>query len=197
MPNVSSISYMFDNVNAEIINIQTLKGKKDSQYINKVIEIPDKKILISYKPSWSLDDDKEQILQRLHEQRDLDIRMLTTTSGPHRDRFILSDQNGIFTNSASTGQMRLASLIFRSAQATFYRQKTGLNPIFLIDDVLLELDNGKRARYLNCLGSFNQAFFTFLPDLFSAADCAFKTVSYTSICFVLKLPIATVLVISL
>lgn len=123
----------------------------------------DRKIKITYRPSWE-EDSKQSILSRLRDQRETDLRMLTTTSGPHRDKFILTDKNGIFTNGASTGQMRLASLIFRSAQAAFYRQKTGLDPVFLIDDVLLELDSGKRARYLNCLGSFNQAFFTFLPE---------------------------------
>ena len=49
-------------------------------------------------------------------------------------------------------------------QAAFFRQKTGLDPIFLMDDVLLELDAQKRSRYLSYLGHYNQAFFTFLPE---------------------------------
>lgn len=130
----------------------------------QAVSSEDRQIKITYKPSWDLNCSQEEIVRRLQDQRDLDLKMLTTTSGPHRDRFSLADKYGIFTNSASTGQMRLASLIFRSAQAAFYRQKTGLNPVFLIDDVLLELDSNKRAKYLNCLGSFNQAFFTFLPE---------------------------------
>ena len=124
----------------------------------------DSGIDIKYRPSWGEDMGVEDILQRLLEQRDVDRKMNTTTSGPHRDRFILTDRNGLFINSASTGQMRLSSLVFRSAQAAFYRQKTGENPIFLIDDVLLELDSQKRARYLSYLGHYNQAFFTFLPE---------------------------------
>lgn len=123
-----------------------------------------KKIKIDYRPSWSLDCNISDIVEKLREQREIDIKMSTTTSGPHRDRFVISDENGIFVNGASTGQMRLASLIFRSVQASFFRSKTGKNPIFLIDDVLLELDSEKRARYLNILGSYNQAFFTFLPE---------------------------------
>lgn len=123
----------------------------------------DRKIGISYRPSWDIDMTVEQIVERLYNQRESDIKMSTTTSGPHRDRFVITDKNGIFVNGASTGQMRLASLIFRSAQAAFYRQKTSQDPIFLIDDVLLELDETKRARYLNILGNYSQAFFTFLP----------------------------------
>lgn len=132
--------------------------------IYRAVSGEDKDIKIEYRPSWSLEDDVHSITRRLSEQRETDIKMQTTTSGPHRDRFTVTDEKGLFVNSASTGQMRLASLVFRSAQAAFYRRKTGLDPIFLIDDVLLELDKGKRARYLDYLGKYNQAFFTFLPQ---------------------------------
>ncbi len=132
--------------------------------IYNAVALEDRKIGISYKPSWNENLSLDEIIAYLGNQRDIDIKMMTTTSGPHRDRFIVTDAYGPFVNNASTGQMRLASLVFRSAQAAFYRQKTGLNPVFLIDDVLLELDAPKRARYLSYLGHYNQAFFTFLPE---------------------------------
>ncbi len=132
--------------------------------IYNAVSLEDRKIGISYRPSWQEDLSKEEIINLLAHQREVDIKMSTTTSGPHRDRFIVTDSHGPFVNTASTGQMRLASLVFRSAQAAFYRQKTGINPVFLIDDVLLELDAPKRARYLSYLGYYNQAFFTFLPE---------------------------------
>lgn len=132
--------------------------------IYNAVSLEDIKIEVKYRSSWNEEMKEEDIIDFLKQQREVDIKMSTTTSGPHRDRFIVTDSHGPFVNSASTGQMRLASLVFRSAQATFYRQKTGLNPIFLIDDVLLELDTQKRARYLSYLGHYNQAFFTFLPD---------------------------------
>ncbi len=132
--------------------------------IYNAVSLEDRGIEISYRPSWNEDLGTDGILEKLKSQRDVDLKMNTTTSGPHRDRFLINDRNGLFTSSASTGQMRLASLVFRSAQASFYRQKTGQNPIFLIDDVLLELDSQKRARYLSFLGHYNQAFFTFLPE---------------------------------
>ncbi len=86
--------------------------------INAQMSLEDKKITISYRPSWDLSSSKDEILARLKDQRDMDIHMLTTTSGPHRDRFILSDQNGIFTNSASTGQMFFLNLIQPKEPAT-------------------------------------------------------------------------------
>ena len=132
--------------------------------IYNAVSLEDRGIEISYRPSWNEDLGIDGVIEKLESQRDVDLKMNTTTSGPHRDRFLINDRNGLFTSSASTGQMRLASLVFRSAQASFYRQKTGQNPIFLIDDVLLELDSQKRARYLSYLGHYNQAFFTFLPE---------------------------------
>ena len=124
----------------------------------------ERKVYIVYRPSWSDELSEDEIIEKLRAQRDVDIKMKSTTSGPHRDRFVLMDENGLFVNSASTGQMRLASVVMRSAQAEFFRQKTEKNPIFLIDDVLLEMDAGKRAKYLSVLGDYDQAFFTFLPD---------------------------------
>ena len=132
--------------------------------IYNAVSLEDRGIGIQYRPSWNEEDSVDRIVERLFNQRDTDIKMNTTTSGPHRDRFFVTDRNGQFTSGASTGQMRLASLVFRSAQAAFFRQKTGLYPIFLIDDVLLELDTQKRSRYLSYLGHYNQAFFTFLPE---------------------------------
>ena len=132
--------------------------------IYNAVSLEDRKIGVTYKPSWDEGLSLDEIITQLGNQREVDLKMMTTTSGPHRDRFIVTDSHGPFVNNASTGQMRLASLVFRSAQAAFYRQKTGLNPVFLIDDVLLELDAPKRARYLSYLGHYNQAFFTFLPE---------------------------------
>ena len=37
-------------------------------------------------------------------------------------------------------------------------------PVLLVDDVLLELDPGKKSAFLARFPSYEQAFFTFLPD---------------------------------
>ena len=121
-------------------------------------------IHISYKPSWKSCDTVEKIIQKLKDNRERDIRMNTTVSGIHRDRFIMFDNDIDFSDSGSTGQMRLASLIFRVAQMHTYKIKTKKDPILLIDDVLLELDIEKRGRFLKELHGYSQAFFTFLPD---------------------------------
>jgi DNA replication and repair protein RecF len=87
----------------------------------------------------------------------------TTMSGPHRDRinFVLENKN--FVQTASTGQCRLISLLLRVAQAVFYTRTTGLKPVLLMDDVLLELDPDKRQKLTALLPDYEQLFCTFLP----------------------------------
>ena len=123
----------------------------------------DEPVWIEYKPSWNSDDPLE-VLSFLEKRRNYDLQLKTTTSGPHRDKFIFRYQGQDFSLIASTGQIRLVSLVLRSAQAQLLAQTRQKEPVFLIDDVLLELDDGKRKRFLETLPKFSQAFYTFLPD---------------------------------
>lgn len=121
-------------------------------------------IRIAYGPSWKDMRTTEEIEALLSARRDHDMRSGHTTSGVHRDKYVVTRNNVPFSQSGSTGQVRLASLLFRVAQARAYMAKTGKKPILLVDDVLLELDSAKRASFLLRLDGYSQAFFTFLPD---------------------------------
>lgn len=120
-------------------------------------------LFIHYQKSWADAESEEDIIAILHENLDRDMKMLTTTSGIHRDRFSVRDENGIFNQTGSTGQLRLCSLIFRIVEAKVFENSTEKKPILLFDDVLLELDDKKRSLFLNHIDSYSQAFFTFLP----------------------------------
>ena len=129
----------------------------------KKISGTEKNITVNYRSSWEEKENPNQIIEYLKETHDRDIKLLTTTSGIHRDRFTVNDENGPLVITGSTGQIRLASLLFRIAEARIFKDKTGKDPILLLDDVLLELDDIKRAKFLNELTSYCQAFYTFLP----------------------------------
>ena len=118
---------------------------------------------IEYRPSWRDVTSADDALQVLRAGRERDLILRTTTSGPHRDDFVLSLGASRFAAQGSTGQKRLASLVLRVAQGSFFERTTGRRPILLVDDVLLELDAGKRERFLRQLPPYDQAFFTFLP----------------------------------
>jgi DNA replication and repair protein RecF len=119
---------------------------------------------IRYRSSWPMGATKEEVLEFMAKRQHRDLSFETTTAGPHRDRFILMHNGKEFSHIASTGQVRLCSLILRVAQANFFSGKTDKRPVLLLDDVLLELDAAKRERFVEQLPEFEQAFFTFLPD---------------------------------
>jgi DNA replication and repair protein RecF len=119
---------------------------------------------VRYRPSWAGLADPAQAAARLAAQRDRDLTLGATTSGPHRDSFLYSLEGKDFTRYASTGQLRLCALVMRVAQARFLAQRTGKRPVLLLDDVLLELDPGRKRLFVAQLPSYDQAFFTFLPD---------------------------------
>ena len=120
-------------------------------------------VSIGYQPSWS-GAAADDVAAQMRSARPRDQALQTTTTGPHRDRFPLRIDGLSFRRYASTGQKRLASLALRGAQAERVAERARPAPILLLDDVLLELDAGKRERFLASLPAADQRFFTFLPD---------------------------------
>ena len=119
---------------------------------------------IEYRPSWRECTSKQDVLQRLIKSSAQDKKYETTVTGPHRDRYMITSEGLDITHSASTGQIRLMSLLLKLLQARIYVESTGRRPVLLLDDVLLELDITKRNRFLEYMDTYDQAFFTFLPE---------------------------------
>jgi DNA replication and repair protein RecF len=119
---------------------------------------------IVYKPSWNEMVSKNDVIRLLENSLEKDMLTGTTTTGPHRDVFSFYFKKKDFTYFASTGQVRLISLILKVAQAEFLYQKSRRKPVLLLDDVLLELDAKKRESFLNNLPIHDQVMFTLLPD---------------------------------
>lgn len=128
----------------------------------RIAGLPDD-LSLEYRPSWRDLDTPEEIVQHLENRRRTDSEQRTTTSGPHRDRILFRYQDRDFLQIASTGQIRLVSLILRVAQARYYWTESGREPILLLDDVLLELDPVRRERFVERLPPSEQRIFTFLP----------------------------------
>ncbi len=123
----------------------------------------DSPLTLDYRPSWRELEDPAEVTEYLEHKRDQEAALRTTTSGPHRDRVLFRYEGRDFLQIASTGQQRLLALILRTAQARFFAGQTGRLPVLLLDDVLLELDPGRRARFVDRLPSASQRIFTFLP----------------------------------
>ena len=116
---------------------------------------------IKYLPSWK-EDDLDGVISHLSERRVIDASLGLSHSGPHRDRYLFTREGEEFSEKASTGQRRLLALLLRIGQARIFTEKSGKKPVFLLDDVLLELDGEKRKKFLSVMPDYEQAFYTFL-----------------------------------
>ncbi|TVQ26601.1 MAG: DNA replication/repair protein RecF [Spirochaetaceae bacterium] len=124
----------------------------------------DRTLELHYRPSWGADAGIDAVRAQIAQSRDRDTELRTSTRGPHRDRYPFLLDGRPLADVASTGQLRLVSLILRVAQARLLADSTGRRPVLLLDDVLLELDPDRRARFVDALPDYEQAVFTFLPD---------------------------------
>lgn len=96
-------------------------------------------------------------------ERGEDIRRGVTRWGPHRDdvQFLIGGHHA--GNSASRGQQRTAALALRLAEVELSTKRTGDPPVLLLDDILSELDAGRRERILHAAYGVDQVLVT-TPD---------------------------------
>lgn len=112
-----------------------------------------------YRPDWA-ETDPTAWRRRLAEGRARDLAFRATLTGPHRDDLELRIGGGAARDFASEGQQRSAVLALRLAQAAWFRERSGVSPIILADDVLGELDPGRRARFWSALPTESQVIAT-------------------------------------
>ena len=82
------------------------------------------------------------------ERERIDILRGNTGIGPHRDDLQLL-LNGLSLRSfGSQGQQRSGALALKLSQLEYVRREIGEFPILLLDDVMSELDDSRRAQLL-------------------------------------------------
>lgn len=102
---------------------------------------------------------EENILEELKNSRKEDMYSGVTSKGPHRDD-IRFEINGVSARSfASQGQKRSIALSLKLAEAEVIKKDVGESPIFLLDDVMSELDPERQNFVLNHIKGL-QAFIT-------------------------------------
>ena len=118
------------------------------------------RLLLNYIPGISLEKEFSDITNlsdyfcdALEQARRDELRRGLTLVGPHRDDFVLTLEtlNGLRETArtyASQGQCRTIALALKLAELEFIREDTGVAPLFLLDDVLSELDSKRRAYLL-------------------------------------------------
>jgi DNA replication and repair protein RecF len=96
----------------------------------------------------------------LEERREQDIRMGRSSWGPHLDELKLSAAGKSLRRYGSQGQQRAAllALLFSERQALLAARR--VTPLLLLDDVMSELDPGRRERLVARLGDGGQVLIT-------------------------------------
>lgn len=123
-------------------------------------------LTMAYRPSipgeWghlSQQEGEELIFSALKRARGEDIKNGCTTLGPQRDDLDLW-VNGVSARTyGSQGQQRSCALTLKLAECGVIRQVAGEQPVVLLDDVLSELDKGRRDYLLSGLAE-GQLFIT-------------------------------------
>jgi DNA replication and repair protein RecF len=102
----------------------------------------------------------EALHQGMRSGRRREIAAGASLYGPHRDDLALTLDGLSAASFASRGQQRTAVLALRLAEARFLLDRTGDYPLLLLDDVLSELDEERRAGVLEAMRSFEQVLIT-------------------------------------
>lgn len=111
---------------------------------------------------------KPQFLEHLKAEQKESIQRGVTLSGPHRDElrmFINERDCGLY---GSRGQARTAVMALKFAELQWMRDQIGEYPLFLLDEVIAELDSKRRAFLLERLDATAQTLVTTTElDIFS------------------------------
>lgn len=83
--------------------------------------------------------------------RERDLRLHTTTVGPHRDDLAIFINGQDVRTYGSQGQQRTVALSIKLGELDLFTDLTGERPILLLDDVFNELDSTRQARLLKSI----------------------------------------------
>lgn len=86
--------------------------------------------------------------QALHEAEETDLARGRTTLGPQRDDWAFVVNGRDLGSFGSRGQQRTAILALKMAEITWMEAETGEAPVLLLDEVVAELDERRRALLL-------------------------------------------------
>jgi DNA replication and repair protein RecF len=97
---------------------------------------------------------------RLAQARREEIARGMTVVGPHRDDLHFLVDGVDMTPYGSRGQQRSTALALKLAEMDLMRHATGETPVLLLDDVMSELDSGRRERVMAAVQNVQQLILT-------------------------------------
>ncbi|MDE7463588.1 MAG: DNA replication/repair protein RecF [Clostridiales bacterium] len=102
----------------------------------------------------TVDEIKDELIKALKRDRESDMRLKYTHTGPHKDDIKIK-VNGIDIRTyGSQGQQRTVALALKLAEMRLLSDVLGTSPVLLLDDVFSELDASRRKKLLSALDGF-------------------------------------------
>jgi len=94
-------------------------------------------------------ENREKILYHLNRRKEAELASGMCLVGSHRDDFTVYINGNEARSFASQGQIRSCVLALKCAEHSILEKDSGESPIFLLDDVLSELDPSRREFLIN------------------------------------------------
>ncbi len=120
---------------------------------------------INYVPSLNISnindkEIKEELINFYKEKLSYDIKMSSTTFGPHKDDFEFLLNNKNLKYFGSQGQQRIAVLCLKLSEIEIFKKYKETTPILLLDDVFSELSDDKKNNLLKYISKDIQTIIT-------------------------------------
>ena len=158
----SSIEMMLDIFEQNLAHLGALIMQQRKKYLKALQEQTEaiysgissgrEAIELHYLPSFRFESEQsleEDFLNALKKSRSEDMLTLSTSVGPHRDDIDILINRISARKFGSQGQQRSAVLALKLGEANVLKEKTGEQPIALLDDVMSELDEARKDYILH------------------------------------------------
>ncbi|MFC1526305.1 DNA replication/repair protein RecF [Candidatus Latescibacterota bacterium] len=103
---------------------------------------------------------EEELIEELAQGRESERRAGFTLCGPHRDAFAFTLDAEAADTYGSQGQLKSILLSWKMAELRFLEDRSGQQPVLLLDDALSELDPERSVQLLSLAQDFEQVILT-------------------------------------
>lgn len=151
---VDDMLSVWDAQLAEYGAIVVEKRRKYVEALNELASEAHKKISggkeelkLSYETPFTAESEdalRAEFCDRLEKAREKDKQLGFSTIGPHRDDISIEINGADGRKFASQGQQRTIALSMKLGEVGLFEKESGEYPVLLLDDVLSELDEGRR-----------------------------------------------------
>lgn len=138
-------------------------------YYNEILKHPsfkNKKFQVKYLPFMNCETTniKEPLIKKFNSSQEKEIAAGTTLYGVHKDdyAFTLEDRNLRYIG--SRGQQRISAFVLKIIQLKYLQGELDLEPVFLVDDILSELDKTNREILLEIINNLGIQTIITSPD---------------------------------